>query len=447
MFDFIGSRMQKAINKASKKTQLKEEDILEITRDIRMALLEADVNLKVVKDFISQVKEKVVGQDLMKQLNPGQQMVKIVKEELVTILGNKTKEIALGNKKPFVIMMTGLQGGGKTTTCAKLANYFRSKHKVEKILLVAGDIYRPAAVNQLVSLAKQINIDYFEKGTNHDVDDIVADAMTKAKNENYDLVIIDTAGRLSIDEKLMDELVRVKSIIKPNEIFFVADALSGQDIINVATTFNEKLKLTGTIITKLDSDARGGAALSIRYLLNIPIVFIGTGEKISNLDLFHPDRMADRILGMGDVLSLIEKAEEVIDEKKSKKMINKMMQGNFDLDDLLDNLKQVKKLGSFQKILKFLPGNLRIDSSKAEKAEEKIKLFEIIISSMTKEERKDPKLLKNSSRKNRIIKGCGRSVQEYNMLINEFEAMKKRMKEFSSKVKPGGQFDPSNFGF
>lgn len=447
MFDFIGARMQKAINKASKKTQLKEEDILEITRDIRMALLEADVNLKVVKEFISNVKNKVVGQDLMNQLNPGQQVVKIVKEELVSILGNNVKEINISVKKPFVIMMTGLQGGGKTTTCAKLAHYFKTKKKVEKILLIAADVYRPAAINQLVSLAKQINIDYFEKGSSQDVDSIVSEGLKKAKDENYEIVIIDTAGRLSIDEKLMNELVRVKEISKPNEILFVADALSGQDIINVATTFNEKLKLSGTIITKLDSDARGGAALSIRYLLSIPIVFIGTGEKISNLDLFYPDRMADRILGMGDVLSLIEKAEEVIDEKKSKKMINKMIQGNFDLDDLLDNLRQVKKLGSFQKILKFLPGNLKIDSDKATKAEEKIKLFEIIISSMTKEERKDPKLLKNSSRKNRILKGCGRSVQEYNTLINEFESMKKRMKEFSSKVKPGGQFDPSNFGF
>ena len=444
MFDFIGSRMQKAIEKATKKTQLKETDILEITRDIKLALLEADVNLKVVKSFIDSIKEKVVGQELMKQLNPGQQMVKIVKEELTNILGNKVREFQI-NKKPFIIMMTGLQGGGKTTTTAKLAAYLRKKQNIEKILLVAADVYRPAAIQQLISLAKQINVDYYEKSSSQDVDLIVKEAIDKAYSEKYDLVIIDTAGRLSIDEKLMDELVRVKSIAKPNEIFFVADALSGQDIINVATTFNEKLKLTGSIITKLDSDARGGAALSIRYLLNVPIVFIGTGEKISNMDLFYPDRMAERILGMGDVLSLIEKAEEVIDEKKSKKMLHKMMKGEFDLDDLLDNLKQVKKLGSLQKILKFLPGNLKVDNTKAEKADEKLKLFEIIISSMTLEERKKPRLLKNASRKERIIKGSGRSAQEYNMLINEFDQMKKRMKEFSTKAK-GGQFDPSNFG-
>ena len=446
MFDFIGTRMQKALNKASKKSQLREEDIVEMTREIRMALLEADVNLKVVKDFINEVKNKIIGQDLISKLNPGQQMIKIVKEELVRILGNKTKELTV-NKKPFVIMMSGLQGGGKTTTCAKLALHFRTKKKAEKILLVAADVYRPAAVNQLVSLAKQINVDYYQIPDSQDVDLIVKNAIDQAKNEKYDLVIIDTAGRLAIDEKLMEELVRVKSITHPDEILFVADALSGQDIINVATAFNDKLKLSGTIITKLDSDARGGAALSIRYLLNLPILFIGTGEKISNLDLFHPDRMADRILGMGDVLSLIEKAEEVIDEKKSKKMINKMIQGNFDLDDLLENLKQVKKLGSLQKILKFLPGNLKVDHDKAAQAEHKIQLFEIMINSMTKAERKDPRLLKNASRKERIIKGSGRSNQEYNLLLNEFEAMRKRMKEFSNKVKTGGTFDPSKFGF
>lgn len=445
MFDFIGSRMQKAIAKANKKTQLKEEDILEITRDIRLALLEADVNLKVVKDFIDSVKKSIIGQDVIKQLNPGQQMVKVVKEELVKILGNKAKEIKINNK-PYFIMMTGLQGGGKTTTVAKLAYYFRKKQNLEKILLVAADVYRPAAVDQLVSLAKQIGVDYFKIDNSQNVNDIVKKAYEKAYQEKYDLVIIDTAGRLSIDEKLMDELVQVKSIIKPNEIIFVADALSGQDIINVATTFHEKLKLTGSIITKLDSDARGGAALSIRYLLEIPILFIGTGEKVSNIDLFYPDRMADRILGMGDVLSLIEKAEEVIDERKSKKMLNKLMKGEFDLDDLLDNLRQVKKLGSIRKILKFLPGNLKIDETKAEKADEKLKLFEILISSMTLEERKDPRLLKNASRKNRIIKGSGRTVQEYNLLINEFEQMRKRLKEFSSKTK-NGQFDPSSFGF
>jgi signal recognition particle subunit SRP54 len=444
MLDFLGKKLQKSLNDANKKTTLREEDILKITRDIKMSLLEADVNLKVVKDFVNNVKEKTIGQDLMSKLNPGQQMVKIVKDELINILGTTTKEIKL-DSKPYIIMMTGLQGGGKTTTVAKLANYYKSKKQAEKILLVAGDIYRPAAVEQLITLAKSIGVDYFEMGTKTTVEDIVSKALLKAREEKYDLVIIDTAGRLSIDDALMEELVAVKKIAKPNQILFVADALSGQDIINVATTFNQYLKLTGSIITKLDSDARGGAALSIRYLLNIPICFIGTGEKTGNLDLFHPERMAERILGMGDVLTLIEKAESVIDEKAGKKMINKMMKGEFDLDDLLDNLKQVRKLGKLSKIIKLLPGTAKIDDDKISKAEGKIELFEILISSMTSAERKDPRLLKNASRKKRIISGSGRNAQEYNNLVTEFDSMKKRMKGMSKGLK-GSSFDPSMFG-
>ncbi|MGL5590644.1 MAG: signal recognition particle protein [Metamycoplasmataceae bacterium] len=443
MLDFLGKRLQKTLKEANKKTTLKEEDILKVTREIKMSLLEADVNLKVVKDFINNVKNKIIGQDLMSQLNPGQQMVKIVKEELVDILGKTTKEIKL-DTKPYIIMMTGLQGGGKTTTVAKLANYYKTKKQAEKILLVAGDIYRPAAVEQLVTLAKSIGVDYFEMGTDFPVEEIIEKALNKAKEERYDLVILDTAGRLSIDEALMNELVVVKKLARPNQILFVADALSGQDIINVATTFNEYLKLTGSIITKLDSDARGGAALSIRYLLNVPISFIGTGEKIHNLDLFHPERMAERILGMGDVLTLIEKAESVIDEKAGKRMLNKMMKGEFDLDDLLDNLKQVRKMGKLSKIIKLLPGTVKIDEDKISKAENKIELFEILISSMTAAERKDPRLLKNASRKNRIIKGSGRTPQEYNNLVAEFDSMKKRLKGMSKGF--NGNFDPSMFG-
>ncbi len=444
MLDFLGKRLQKSLSEANKKTTLKEEDILKITRDIKMSLLEADVNLKVVKDFVKSVKEKIIGQDLMSQLNPGQQMVKIVKEELINILGKTTKEVKI-NHTPYVIMMTGLQGGGKTTTVAKLANYFRAKKQATKILLVAADIYRPAAIEQLVTLAKSINIDYFELGNKETVDTIINKSLEKAKSENYDLVIIDTTGRLSVDEKLMEELVLVKKLSKPDQIIFVADALSGQDIINVATTFHNYLKLTGSIITKLDSDARGGAALSIRYLLNIPILFIGTGEKIPNLDLFHPERMAERILGMGDVLTLIEKAESVIDEKAGKKMMNKLMKGEFDLEDLLENLKQVRKLGKLSKIIKMIPGAAKIDEDKIQKAEGKIKLFEIMISSMTSAERKDPRLLKNASRKKRIISGSGRTTQEYNNLVSEFDLMKKRMSGMSKGMK-GGRFDPSMFG-
>lgn len=444
MFNNLSKRMQKSLEKMSAKTILKEEDILQITREIKLALLEADVNLIVVKEFIKNIKEKTIGTELIGKLNPGQQVVKLVKEELVKILGSKTKEINI-SKKPTILMIAGLQGGGKTTSVAKLAYYFKNKKAIEKILIVAGDIYRPAAIEQLEVLAKKVGVDIYKNPIDIPPQQTVEEAIHKAKEENYELVIIDTAGRLSIDEKLMNELVEVKAIAKPNEIIFVSDAMSGQDIINVATIFNEKLKLTGSIITKLDSDARGGAALSITKMLNIPILFIGTGEKITNLDLFHPDRMADRILGMGDVLSLVEKAQEVIDEKKSKKMLSRFMSGHFDLDDLLDNLKQIKKLGKMSRLLKMIPGANKIDPSKIDKAEDRIKLFEIIISSMTREERKNPKLLKNQSRKQRILKGSGRSVQEYNSLISEFDQMSKRMKNMSKSIKDG-TLNPGSLG-
>lgn len=445
MFDFLGNKIQKSLSNISKKTTIKEEDIIKVTRDIKMSLLEADVNLKVVKEFVEKVKAKVVDQDLINKLNPYQQVVKIVKDELVKILGGETKNIKI-DKKPYVIMLCGLQGGGKTTSVAKLAAYFRKNKDAEKILIVAADIYRPAAVEQLKKLAKEINIDCFEKGVNSSVEIIVKSAMEKAHSEKYDLVLVDTAGRLSIDEKLMLELENVKKLINPHKIIFVADAMSGQDIINVATTFNNHLKLNGTILTKLDSDARGGAALSIRFLLNIPIYFIGTGEKINNLDLFHPTRMADRILGMGDVLSLIEEAENVVDKDKSKKLFNKMLKGNFDLDDLLENLRQVKKMGKISRILKMLPNTIKIDKNKLEGAQDKLELYEVLISSMTADERKNPKLLKNASRKQRIIKGSGRDSREYNKLISDFESMSKKMKEMAKGGKGLKGFDPSMFG-
>lgn len=441
MLDFLGNRLQKSMAKMKAKTTLNEADILEVTRDIKMALLEADVNLMVVKQFIKSVKEKAVGSEIVGKLNPSQQMIKIVKEELVDVLGGKVKETTIkGN--PEIIMMTGLQGSGKTTTSAKLVKYFMKKHDIKKPLMVAADVYRPAAIEQLVTLGKELNIDVFSKGTDANPRDIASEALAKAKTDGYDLVIIDTAGRLSIDEELMQELVDIKKLVKPHEIFFVADALSGQDIINVATTFNEKLSLTGSIITKLDSDARGGAALSIRKLLNLPIRFIGTGEKVSNLDLFHPDRMADRILGMGDVLSLIEKAEEVVDEKRSKRMMNRMASGHFDLDDLMEQLAQMKKLGKMSKIIKMIPGlSGKIDKEKLDGAEVKMRNYEILISSMTKQERKNPKLLKQATRKARILKGSGRSAQEFNKLINEFERSAKQMKSVAKSVKDG-TFNP-----
>lgn len=444
MLDFLSKRIQKSLAKMQSKTTLNEVDILEVTREIQLALLEADVNFLVVKKFIKVVKEKAVGSEIIGKLNPAQQMIKIVNDELINILGQKTVEINI-KATPEVIMMVGLQGSGKTTTTAKVVKYFLNKQKVKNPLMVAADIYRPAAVEQLMTLGKQLNIPVFFK-PNSSPQTIVKNALIESQKQAYDLVIIDTAGRLAINEELMQELVDIKDLVKPQEVIFVADALSGQDIINVAQTFHDKLSLTGSIITKLDSDARGGASLSIRQILNIPIVFIGTGEKINNLDLFHPDRMASRILGMGDVLSLVEKAQDVIDEDKSKKMMHRMASGRFDLEDLLDQLRQMKKMGKMSKILQMIPGMAnKISPEKIASAEKKLVLFEIIISSMTKWEKKDPRLLKISTRKKRIMLGSGRSAQEYNLLVNEFERVSKQMKEMSKAIKDGN-FNPSKFG-
>ncbi|MFV8481468.1 signal recognition particle protein [Mycoplasma sp. SK341A] len=442
MLDFLEKRIQKSLAKMAKKTTLNEADILEVTREVKMALLEADVNLWVVKEFVNNVKEKALEEGrIIGRLNPSQTMIKIFRDELVDVLGKETKEIKI-DKKPYVVMMCGLQGSGKTTASAKLAYYLRKKKFVTKPLVVAADIYRPAAVDQLVTLAKGIQVDYYEQGVNVPAETIVQNALQQAHDNKNDLIIIDTAGRLAIDEKLMDELANIKKIAHPDEIFFVADALSGQDIINVASAFHDKLKLTGVIITKLDSDARGGAALSLRQVLNIPIRFIGTGEKTSNLELFHPDRMAERILGMGDVMGLIEQASEAIDEDKAKNMVERIFSGQFTLDDLMEQIKQMKQMGKFSKILKMLPGNIagKIDEAEIDKAEEKMQLYQILMSSMTKAERKNPKLLKQASRKERILKGSGRSAQEYNKLLNDFDAMSKKMTQIAQNFKKTGGF-------
>ncbi|MBN4083776.1 signal recognition particle protein [Mycoplasma sp. CSL10137] len=446
MVGFLEKRMQKALEKVSKKIKLDEADLVAVTREIKMALLEADVNLQVVKEFIKNVKQKVLDQELIGKLNPSQQFIKILHEELVSILGNKVQEFKI-EKKPYIIMMCGLQGSGKTTATAKLAYYFRKKKHIQKPLVVAADIYRPAAVEQLVTLAKSIQADFYEQGVNNPVSEIVANALKHAKENDNDLIILDTAGRLSIDEPLMNELQEVKKIAHPDEIFFVADSLSGQDIINVAKTFHEKLKLTGSIITKLDSDARGGAAFSLRYILNLPIRFTGTGEKIGNLDLFYPERMADRILGMGDVMSLIEHAQDNIDQDKMTNMVKKILSGSFTLDDLMEQIKQVKNLGKFSKILKMLPGNLssRVNEDQVEKAEEKMRVFQILISSMTKKERNNPRLLRQASRKERILKGSGRTPQEFNKLLSDFDSMVKQMSEMAKSFKKTGGF--GGFGF
>ncbi|WNM14924.1 signal recognition particle protein [Mesomycoplasma ovipneumoniae] len=431
MLDFLTNRIQSSLKKIQKSVTINEQDLAEIIREIRLALLEADVNLLVVKNFIAQVKNQVLTNGLTSKLNPQQEFLKILHQNLVSVLGVSAKSINFA-KKPTTIMLVGLQGSGKTTTTAKLAVYARQKNFSKKILLVACDTYRPAAIDQLKQLGKQVSIDvfYIEKTPV----EIAKDALIYSRNNNYDLVIFDTAGRLSINSELMTELAEIKKAVKPDQILFVLDALSGQDIINVAETFHKEINLTGSIITKLDSNARAGAALSITHLLKIPILFIGSGEKISALELFHPNRIADRILGMGDVMSLLEQAEENIDKQTVKKLSHRMFSGQFNLDDLLNSLAQIQKIGKFSKIIKMIPGlSGKINASQIDDVEQKMKLYKILISSMTLEERKKPKLLKNPSRRNRIIRGSGRTGAEFNRLISEFESMSKKMSEFSSK--------------
>ncbi|AXE60702.1 signal recognition particle protein [[Mycoplasma] phocae] len=439
MLDFIQKRMQKSMQKINKKMSINEEDILEVLREVKIALLEADVNLEVVKAFTKQVKEKALDSQIIGKLNQQQTVLKIFKDELTNILGIKACEVKLKNI-PTKIMMIGLQGSGKTTTAAKLSVFLKKKNVGKSPLLVGDDIYRPAAREQLKQLAKQTQTDFFTKEEN-DAVKIAQEAVEEAKKNKNDLVIIDTAGRLAIDESLMNELKNVKKAVKPDYIFLVIDAMSGQDVINTAKKFHEELILDGTIITKLDSDARGGAALSVTHLLNVPIVFIGNSEKLNGLEMFHPDRMADRILGMGDVLSLIEKASEEVDEKLVKKIGYKMMTGKFDLSDLMNSLSQIKKLGKMKSILKMIPGiSDKINDQKIEEAEEKFKIYTYLINSMTENEKKNPRLLKNASRKQRILQGSGRTAREFNMLITDFERMAKQMKELASgnlKMKPG----------
>ncbi len=439
MLDFIQKRMQKSMDKINKKMSISEEDIVEVLRDVKMSLLEADVNLEIVRAFTKEVKEKVLESKIIGKLNQQETFLKIFKDELVKILGQKKCEVKI-KKVPTSIMLIGLQGSGKTTTAAKLSTFLKRKKICQNPLLVAADVYRPAAREQLKQLAKQIQADYFTLDEN-DAIKIAKKSFDVAYNNKNDFVIIDTAGRLSIDDKLMDELKQIKKHVHPDYIFLVVDAMSGQDVINVAKTFNENLELDGSIITKLDSDARGGAALSISYLLQVPIVFIGVGEKTSNLELFHSDRMADRILGMGDVMSLIEKASEEVDEKLVKKIGYKMLTGKFDLTDLMNSLEQIKKMGKMKAILRMIPGLAnKIDDTKIEEAENKFRIYTILINSMTEQEKKLPKLLKNAERKARILKGSGRSAHEYNMLLTDFERMAKQMKDMADgklQMKPG----------
>ncbi len=399
-------------------------------REVRLSLLEADVNYKVDKKFTADVKEKALGEKILKSLTPGDMVVKIVHDELKSLMGDEAKGISYKIGGMTVVMLVGLQGAGKTTHCGKLAAYLRKKD-AKKPLLIAGDIYRPAAIDQLVTVGKQIGVEVFQMGTDHKVTEIVKKGLDYAKANGYDLVIIDTAGRLHINDELMNELDDVSKVCKPDEILLTIDAMMGQDSINVITSFNEKLKLTGCILTKLDGDTRGGAALSIRYLTEIPIKFMGVGEKIDQLEVFHPDRMADRILGMGDIVSFVEKATDSIDEDEAMKMAEKMQKGKFDYNDFLKQIKWIKRMGSLKGLLGLIPGignkikNLDID-------DKQLKYIETIVFSMTKEERRNPELLDDSySRRQRVSRGSGRSYNEVNNLVKRFNDMKKQMKMMS----------------
>ena len=419
MFEGLQDRLESIIHKAKGYGKITEENISEMLREVRVALLEADVNYKVVKEFINNVKEKALGSEVATSLKPGEVFVKIVNDELVELLGGEAKELNLkGN--PAILMLVGLQGSGKTTTIGKLGNFLRKKH-AKKPLLVACDVYRPAAIDQLKTIGKELN-NPVETSLN---------AISYAKENGYDYVLIDTAGRLHIDEELMDELNNIKTKVNPQEILLVIDSMMGQDAINVITGFNEKLDLTGVILTKLDGDTRGGVALSVRHLTNVPIKFIGVSEKMDGLDFFDPRRMADRILGMGDVVSLVEKAEEIIDEKEARDTMKKLQKGKYDLDDFLNQMKQIKKLGPLENLIKLIPGARKMGLGDVQIDPKQIAHIEAIIQSMTKEERRDPSIIK-ASRKQRIATGSGRNVQEVNRLLEQFENYKKMMKQISS---------------
>ena len=423
-FEGLSSKLQDITRKLRGKARITESDLKEMLREVKLALLEADVNYKIVKDFISSVQEKALGQDVLKSLTPGQQVIKIVKDELVELLGGEESKINFTPNPPTVIMLVGLQGSGKTTTAGKLANLLRKQGK--KPLLVACDVYRPAAIKQLQVVGKQLDIPVYANETSKDVVHIAKQAMSVAISKMNDVVILDTAGRLHIDEELMQELKNVKQGVKPHEILLVVDSMIGQDAVNIAQSFNENLGIDGVVLTKLDGDTRGGAALSVKKVTGRPIKFAATGEKLSDIEVFHPDRMASRILGMGDVLSIIEKAEESFDLEQAEKLEKQLRKKEFDLDDYLTQLRQVKKMGSFSSLLKMMPGMANIKDLKVDDKE--FTRIEAMICSMTKEEKRNPKLL-NASRRIRIAKGSGTTVQQINQFMKSFEMTQKMMKK------------------
>ena len=426
-FEGLSSKLQDITRKLRGKARITESDLKEMLREVKLALLEADVNYMIVKEFISQVQEKALGQDVLKSLTPGQQVIKIVKDEMVELLGGTESKINFTPNPPTVIMLVGLQGSGKTTSAGKLANILRKQGK--KPLLVACDIYRPAAIKQLQVVGGQLNIPVFSNEQSKDVVHIAKQAMSVAMSKLNDVVILDTAGRLHIDEELMTELKNVKANVKPHEILLVVDSMTGQDAVNVAQSFNEELGIDGVILTKLDGDTRGGAALSVKKITGRPIKFAATGEKLSDIEVFHPDRMAQRILGMGDVLSIIEKAEENFDIEEAEKLEKQLKKKELDLDDYLAQLRQVKKMGSFSSILKMIPGMNQLKDVQVDDKE--FVKIEAMICSMTKEERKNPRLL-NGSRRLRISRGSGTTVQDINKFMKSFEMTQKMMKKMQS---------------
>ena len=423
-FEGLSSKLQEFTKKLRGKTRITESDLKDMLREVKLALLEADVNYKIVKEFISTIQEKALGQDVLKSLTPGQQVVKIVKDELVELLGGTESRINFSPNPPTIIMLVGLQGSGKTTTAGKLANLLRKQGK--KPLLVACDVYRPAAIKQLQVVGGQLGIPVYANENSKDVVHIAKQAISIAMSKLNDVIILDTAGRLQIDEELMNELKNVKSSVHPHEILLVVDAMTGQEAVNVATGFNDALGIDGVILTKLDGDTRGGAALSVKKVTGKPIKFAGVGEKLSELEVFHPDRMASRILGMGDVLSIIEKAEESFDAEEAEKLTKQLAKKEFDLNDYLAQLRQVKKMGPFSSILKMIPGMADIKDLKVD--EKEFVRIEAIICSMTDQERRHPKLL-NANRRIRIAKGSGTSVQEINKFMQSFEMTQKMMKK------------------
>ncbi|MDZ7672637.1 MAG: signal recognition particle protein [Halanaerobiales bacterium] len=435
IFSGLAEKLQSTLKKLSSKGKLNEKDVDSALREVKLALLEADVNYKVVKNLVNNIKERAVGHEVMESLTPGQQVVKIVNEELTKLMGGQQSEISISPEPPTLIMLVGLQGSGKTTTAGKLAKMFKNEGK--NPLLVAGDIYRPAAIRQLQVLGERLEIPVFSMGDKQSPVDIIKAGLSKAESDGNDVVILDTAGRLHIDEEMMDELQDIKESTEPDEILLVVDSMTGQDAVNVSENFDKKLGVNGVVLTKLDGDARGGAALSVKAVTGKPIKYIGTGEKLDDFEVFHPDRMSNRILGMGDVLSLIEKAEQSIDKEKAKKLEERLKNNQFTFEDFLDQLEQLRDMGPLDEIMGMIPGmsgakqlkNLQVD-------EKQLDHIEAIINSMTKEEKVDPKVI-NGSRRKRIAKGSGTSIQEVNRLLKQYRETKKMIKKFNGSKGKG----------